>query len=107
MRQFLKREPVPELYLPIEQTPAVSTVLFSALAGLALALAAVGLYGVLVFSVAQRGFEMGVRLALGGRPIDVVALVTRQGMRLVAGGLALGLVLAIASSRAMASLLYG
>jgi putative ABC transport system permease protein len=83
-----------------------STVLFSALAALALVLAAVGLYGVLAFSVAQRSFEMGVRVALGARPIDVLALVSRQGMRLVAGGLAVGLVLAMTASRVMASLLY-
>ena len=83
-----------------------STVLFTVLAGLALALASVGLYGVLAFSVAQRSFEMGVRVALGARPIDVLALVTRQGMLLVAGGLALGFVLAMGASRLMASLLY-
>jgi len=66
----------------------------------------VGLYGVLAFTVAQRRFEMVVRVALGARPLDVLALVTRQGMELVAGGLVLGLVLAIAASRVMASLLY-
>ena len=80
--------------------------LFSVLAGLALVLAAVGLYGVLAFSVAQRSFEMGVRVALGARPIDVLALVTRQGMLLVAAGLALGLAVAMAASRVMSSLLY-
>src|SRR5206468_3927387 len=67
---------------------------------------AVGLYGVLAFSVAQRSFEMGVRIALGARPGDVLALVTRQGMVLVAGGLVIGLVLSVAASRAIASLLY-
>jgi len=81
-----------------------STVLFTVLAGLALA--AVGLYGVLAFSVAQRSFEMGVRVALGAPPIDVLALVRRQRMLLVAGGLALGFVLAMGASRLMASLLY-
>jgi putative ABC transport system permease protein len=83
-----------------------STVLFSSLAALALVLAAVGLYGELAFSVAQRSFEMGVRLALGARPGDVLALVTRQGMLLVAAGLVIGLAIAIAASRAIASLLY-
>jgi putative ABC transport system permease protein len=61
---------------------------------------------VLAFSVAQRSFEMGVRVALGARPIDVLALVTRQGMLLVAAGLALGLAVAMAASRVMSSLLY-
>ena len=49
---------------------------------------------------------MGVRVALGARPIDVLALVTRQGMLLVAAGLALGLAVAMAASRVMSSLLY-
>ena len=163
-RQFYTRDPLAELYVPIDQAPSASwiwhanslafmvrtdgeiaavlrgiraavaaidptlplydawtyddlvhhgaaanrfsTVLFSGLAALALVLAAVGIYGVLAFSVAQRTFEIAVRVALGARPGSVLALVTRQGMTLVAWGLAIGVVLAIAMRNTVTTLLY-
>jgi putative ABC transport system permease protein len=81
--------------------------LLTAFGAVAVLLAAVGLYGVLAFIVAQRRREIGVRIALGARPSNVVARILAQGMRLTAVGLAVGLVLALAVGRLMSSLLYG
>ncbi len=81
--------------------------LFGALAALALALTAVGVYGVLSFSVARRAAEIGTRMALGASPAAVLRLILRQGVALIAIGLALGLLGAFAATRSLASLLYG
>ncbi len=76
-------------------------------AGLALALAAVGLFGLLAFTVARRTREIGVRLALGARPADVIRMVVGQGTVRVMIGAALGGVGAVAATRLLRSLLYG
>jgi putative ABC transport system permease protein len=73
----------------------------------ALVLAAVGLYGVMSFLVAQRSQEIGIRLALGSRPADVLRLVLRQGLVITAAGLVAGIAGAIALSRLAATLLFG
>jgi predicted permease len=76
-------------------------------AGLALLLACVGLYGVMSYTVARRTREIGVRMALGARRVDVLQLVLRESMLLVAIGLATGIPLALASTRILHSFLFG
>ena len=83
------------------------TVLFGMFAGLALVLAAVGVYGVVAYSVGQRTQEIGVRMALGAWAIDVLRMVLTEGMFLVFGGIALGALSALLLTRALQSQLYG
>jgi ABC-type antimicrobial peptide transport system permease subunit len=80
--------------------------LLAMFAALAVVLALAGVYGVLAYSVTRRTAEIGVRLALGAAPSQVLRLVVAQGLRPVAIGLAIGLVLALLVSRLMASLLF-
>ena len=87
--------------------PRFRTLLFAALAGLALALAAVGLCGVVSYSVSQRTTEIGVRMALGATASDVVKMIVGEGMWLAVGGVAIGVAVAFALARTLASLLYG
>ena len=84
-----------------------SLMLFGAFAALALVLAGVGLYGVMTHLVTGRAHEMGVRMALGARPAEVRRLVVRQGVWLLAIGLAIGVPASIAAARLLGKLLYG
>jgi predicted permease len=84
-----------------------SVTLLSAFGMVAVSLAAIGLYGVLAFIVAQRRREIGVRMALGAQPRDVIADVMGQGLKLAACGVVAGIVLALAATRLLRSLLFG
>jgi putative ABC transport system permease protein len=87
--------------------PRFSALLLGLLAAASLVLAAVGLYGLLSNWVGERTREFGVRLAVGARPGDVLALVLRQGMLLALAGLVLGVLAAAGVSRLIAGLLFG
>lgn len=97
----------------LEQTLATTSasrrfvaVLLALFAGLAVTLAAVGIYGVMAYVVGQRTREIGIRVALGARRQEVVRWVLAQGLTAVSAGMALGLLGAVATTRLLSGLLY-
>jgi putative ABC transport system permease protein len=87
--------------------PRAYALVLGGLAAFALAIAAVGLFGVLSYSVAQRTREIGIRTALGAQTGDVLALVLRSGMTVTAAGLTAGLLVAALLARSLSAILYG
>lgn len=88
-------------------TPRFRSWLVGGFASLGLILAMLGIYGVMAYTVAQRTFEVGVRMTFGAQPGDILGMVLGRAMRLTVIGVVVGLVLAAASSRLIASMLFG
>ena len=103
---FSKVHTMKELVSEATARRRFQTVLLSLFAGMALALALVGFYGLLAYSVMQRSSEMGIRIALGATRVHIVGLILRQALRLVMVGLLVGLAFGFALSRLLASSLY-
>jgi len=90
----------------LQAGPRFQAAVFSGFATLALLMACVGVYGVLSHMVALRRREIGIRVALGARPVDVHAMILREALMLAAGGIVIGLAGALAASRLLSNLLY-
>lgn len=88
-------------------TPRFTTTLLALLGLTGLALAAVGIYGINAYFVSQRAHEIGVRMALGASRRGVSLMVLRQGLALAGAGVAIGLVVSAAATRALAGMIYG
>jgi putative ABC transport system permease protein len=84
-----------------------STVVLGVFAGIALLLAVIGTYGVISYGVTDRTHEIGLRVALGAKQVDILAMVLRQGLLLALSGVAMGMLGAFATTRLMTSLLFG
>ena len=93
------------LAVSLRQRKAV-TLLLSIFAALAVGLSAIGLYGIIAYSVARRTHEIGVRMAVGGQRSDVLVMVLKQGLVLTGIGLAIGVVASLGATRVLASMLY-
>jgi putative ABC transport system permease protein len=87
--------------------PRFNTVLLALFAGLAMLLTAVGLYGVIAYSVAQRTHEIGIRMALGAKPQEMMRLIVGQGIQLGLIGVGIGCAVAVGLTHFLSSLLFG
>jgi len=96
-----------EIYFENLFTETMLAKISSIFALLALLLACIGLYGVLSYNVARRAHEIGIRMALGAQVRNVIGLVMREAMRIVAIGMIIGLIASLAATRLIANLLYG
>lgn len=98
--------PLDQVFAESIARPRLTAVAMSIFAAAALLLAALGVYGIVAYSVSQRSREFGIRVALGAKPAQIVRMVVGQNLRVVAIGLALGLATAIPATRLLRGLLY-
>jgi ABC-type antimicrobial peptide transport system permease subunit len=87
--------------------PRFNMMLLAVFAAVAMVLAAIGIYGVIAYSVTQRTREIGIRMALGAQKTQMLGMVLRQSLTLVVIGIAIGFLVALGATRVMATLLYG
>jgi len=98
--------PFAEIVAPSMQSFRLGATMFVAFGGLAILVAAIGLYSVIAYNVEQRTHELGVRLALGAAPRDLLTLVLSEGARVAVIGLTLGIAVALYASKWLAPLLF-
>ena len=98
--------PLDEVFAESIARPRLTAVAMSVFAAAALLLAALGVYGIVAYSVSQRSREFGIRVALGARPGQIIRMVVGQNLRVVALGLGVGLLTAIPATRILRGLLY-
>jgi predicted permease len=103
---FAHVQPLQDILDPNLRSWKMGATMFSVFGGLALLVAAVGLYGVIAFNVTQRMHELGVRIALGAQTRDIVRLVTGEGVRVALAGIGIGTAIALFATQYMASLLF-
>lgn len=99
--------PMPQLIGTTLAQPRFNMMLLGCFAGVAMILAAIGIYGVIAYTVAQRTKEIGIRMALGAQKIDMLTMIMRQSFTVIGIGLLVGLLGALGVTRLMSSLLYG
>ena len=102
-----KLQPLDELLARSLAQPRFNMILLGVFAGVAMILAAIGIYGVIAYGVAQRTKEIGIRMALGAQRSDMLTMVLRQGLILVAIGIGIGFVASLGATRLLRTLLYG